>query len=135
MAAINSIGPFTFISLRGTARPPQQQLIVLSRPGVPGNAVWRTGRRGIPFQLIGIVDSANITTAHALFYKYSLFVGGNPLTLVKDSVWMDLMEGYRVLVEDVEALRIHATLASSGGLTLNSRAKVVSRWQLRAIAI
>jgi len=135
MALENRIGPFRFIALHGSPRPPQQQLAVLSRPGVAGNAVWRTGRRGVPFQLVGVVDSPNIIAAHALFYMYTLYIGSNPLDLSVDGVDMEITERYRVLVEDVEALRIQATLASSGGLTPNSRAKVVSRWELRAIAI
>jgi len=131
----NVIGQFEFIALHGSPVPPQEQLAVLSRPGVDGNAVWKTGERGSPFQLVSVVDAEDVDSAYSEALRYKKLIGKDPVELVKDGVEMETKFNYRVLVRNVEVIRIRATLVSSGGLVADSRAKIVCRWTLQAIAI
>jgi len=131
----NTIGQFEFIALHGSPLPPVEQIVVLSRPGVDGNSAWRTGKRGMPFQLTSVVDAEDVDAAYSELLKYKKLIGKDPVELNKDSVEMEVKAKYKVLVRNVEQVRIQATLVSSGGLVPNSRAKIVCRWELQAIEV
>lgn len=108
------------------------QLDVHARTGVDGIEVWKTGDRGTPFQVLSVVDCADIATATALLRTYEQMVGKDPVALC----WADQAFAGKVQVLAVEALEGHpkAVLSGGGGLLGASRALLRCVWGLIAIA-
>lgn len=125
------LGDQLFISL---TRPPlgvMTQLDVHARTGVDGIEVWKTGDRGTPFQVLSVVDCADIATATALLRTYEQMVGKDPVVLC----WADQAFDGKVQVLSVEALENHPkrVLGGGGGLVANSTALLRCVWTLIAV--
>lgn len=123
---LNLIGPHAFISLGQCPDTTGEQPLVLSRPGVDGVAIWKTGERGRRFELRSAVDAASMAMARNLFDAYKRSVGGDPVPLV----WAGLMVPYLVVVLDVQPIRITANLLGVGGLSPPSYGWCECNWTL-----
>ena len=131
---INSIGEFQFIALQGHPIPPREQPEVISRGGVDGVGVWRTGKRGEPFELVSQVDVASMDGARRLFKQYVDTIAQDPVVLVQDNYDYSA-EGWKVVVLDVQQRQRHAIISAVGGLNSPSRAFLECAWKLVAIEI
>ena len=128
----NSIGDFQFLALHGDPEPLKEQTTLLSRPGVDGVAVWKTGVRGVRFTLRSVVDAESFAAARQLFADYRDSIGQDPV----DLVWSDLSlagEGFQVIVLDVRPAGIRAILGGVGGLNPPSTGWVEADWDLVAV--
>ena len=128
----NSIGQFEFLALHGNVEPLKEQTVVLSRPGVTGVAVWKTGTRGVRFTLRSVVDAESFEAARQLFADYKGSIGQDPVELV----WSDLSlagEGFQVIVLDVRPANIRGILGGVGGLNSPSLGWCECDWDLVAV--
>ena len=130
--AVNSIGDFEFLLLEGNPEPLKQQLEVLSRAGVDGVQVTRTGTRGAKFTVQSRTDAADRTAARALFASYCELIGKDPVPM---TWWQIAMggESFQVAVLDVRPVKIARVLTASGGLNNGSLGWCVCDWDLIAI--
>lgn len=127
-----SIGTFTFLALDGHPVPPRDECVVLTRPGVEGAAVWRSGARGTRFTLRSFVDAKDLEAARGLYAGYLAAIGGDPLELT----WYDLKstdEGYKVVVLDCRPAEIKAIIGGVGGLNPPSEGWCECDWDLIAV--
>lgn len=65
-----------FITLKNPVQVPQQVVQEITRDGLPGVAYRLLGRRGKPFDLVGVVDSDSATAAESLLTRLASAVGG-----------------------------------------------------------
>jgi hypothetical protein len=129
---INSIGEFQFITVLGHPVGPREQPEVIARSGVDDVGVWRTGKRGEPFELVSQVDVASMDGARRLFKQYVDSIGQDPVVLIQDDYDYSA-EGWKVVVLDVEERQRHAIISAVGGLNLPSLAFLECAWKLVAI--
>lgn len=123
------IGPFQFVVLKGNPLLPTEQVELIQRPGVPGVGMLRTGVRGTPFTLLSKVDAPSVDDAHYLIRQYESIVGGDPVQLVKDSIWY----GPLCFVLAVRSVDVRAIVGGVGGLNEESYAWAEAEWDLVAI--
>jgi len=121
---MNCIGPHIFRTLSGHPVRPSQRVVVESRPGVPGVAVWLSGRRGDPFTLRSTSGFINLAGARAEYTWYTELIGGDPQEMAYFNLNMNI-EG-RVLVLDVKQVALHWIACDTGG----ALALLVCDWQL-----
>lgn len=69
----------TFLALKGEVQGIGQTVADISRPGVDGHEYRREGKRGRPFDLVGIVDADDNATASTMMTAFQNMRG----TLVK----------------------------------------------------
>jgi hypothetical protein len=131
----NSIGEFTFLTLNGNPEPPKEECLVLSRPGVDGVAVWKTGQRGGKFTLRSAVDAADLTAARAQYAQYVASIGGDPVAVVWCDLALQTIEGeaFDVIVLDVRPVSIRKILGGVGGLHTPSLGWCECDWDLVAV--
>lgn len=121
---MNSIGPYEFRTLIGNPVKPAQKAVVEQRPGVPGVAVWLTGRRGEPFVMRSTAGFYSLAWARGEYAWYQESIGQDPLTMAYSNLGMN-QEG-RVLVLDVKQVELRWLARDTGG----ANALLVCDWQL-----
>lgn len=127
----DSIGTFNFLALRGTPIWPVEQVKIIQRAGVDGSAFLFTGKRCPPFQLLSIVDAADMETGAAGLLLYQDLIDDAPVALVQGGVdWSDA--GLYVKVLDVQQRALYAALVA-GGLTAGSTAILEAVWTLQGL--
>ena len=131
---LNLIGNFQFLALHGHPVPPKGQPQVLARPGVDGVGIWRTGERGVPFEMVSQVDMPDMATARRVFKLYVESIEQNPVPLIQDD-YDYAAEGFNVVVLDVQERQRHALATSTGGLNLPSLAYLEAAWVLIAVPV
>lgn len=125
------IGDFEFINLTRAVSRPAETVALEVKPGVDGTTVWQTGRRGEPFQVVSVVNPADVVSADDLLVAYQTLRGKNPV-LVR---WAGRVLNVKVLVLDVQPLDggLFATLTSVGGIAAagtNTAACLYAVWTL-----
>lgn len=128
--AVYSIGAFTFVSLRQVPRAASQRQVILSRPGVPGVAIWRNAVAGRPFQLQSLVDPVDIPTAEALLRSYETLQDSAPVNIVWDDLDFASRTGHNYVVLAVEPVELRETLLNVGGLNSGSLTRLRCLWTL-----
>jgi hypothetical protein len=131
----NSIGTFTFLKLDGNPEPLKEECIVLSRPGVEGVAVWKTGRRGVKLTLRSSVDAADLDAARALVPAYQALIGADAVELVWCDIELADVESFQVIVLDVRPVEVKAIIGGVGGLNSPSGGWCVCDWDVVAVPI
>lgn len=132
--AISAIGPFSFISMRGSPDPIKMRGELIMRPGVDGVGAIRHGRRGTPFVVETMSDATSKQAARSLFRLYTELVFAD----VQPIGWsgIDLTgEQFGVLVLDVRPVEIGALAGSTPGLYPPSLGYVIAQWDLVAIEL
>lgn len=129
----HQLGNEAFVTLDGEVRVPSEQLEIVDRPGVDGLGFWRTGVRGMPFELVSGVDVQHLGAGQQKRLAYAALIGSNPLSLVQYDVHWDQVE-LRFVVLDVET-QIREIAALVGGFSQASRAWVRARWTLIAVVM
>jgi len=98
------IGDFSFVALSRAFSRPMQHIEREIKPGKDGVSMWRTGKRGEPFELLSFADVADVAAAQSLLAAYEDAVGGDPVA----ATWAD---------EDFDgSLFIHRVMPPPGGL-------------------
>lgn len=129
-----SLDQFDFLALHGNPDPLKEEVLVLSRPGVDGVAVWKIGKRGQKFTLRSVCDARDIAHARDLFCQYKALIGADPVSLT----WADLPlanESAKVVVLDVRAATLKTILGGVGGLNPPSTGWVECDWDLVAVEV
>jgi len=126
----NSIGDFRFLSLTLPDNV-KQRVIVSTRPGVPGAALWLTGTRGLPFEATSKVDAPSLAGAIGLLRQYEELIGQDPV----DMVWNDIPVtdgGTQLAVLGVAPIagRVFRLASSTGGLHPPGYGWIEARWNL-----
>lgn len=76
-----SIGDFDFVSLTPMLADSHQRIAIEARPGIDGFALWQTGKRGEPQQLMSFRDAPNLSVAQQLYRAYLTLIGGEAVQL------------------------------------------------------
>lgn len=63
---IGPTGPLNFIRLTGRPHAPCRQITDISRPGVDGSAFRNDGARGDEYELIGLINAADVVQMVAI---------------------------------------------------------------------
>ena len=122
------------MSLDGEVDAPREQVELLTRPGVPGIAILRQGRRGRPFQLRSFVDAPDLATARNYYVQYAALIGEAPVEIVKAGLSLS-GEAFYVQVLDVRPLLIAPLLMAVGGLNPPSAASIECQWDLVGVEL
>lgn len=132
----NAIGQYEFILFRGQVEPPRKGCLVIARPGVPGNSVWRDVEHGRPFKLRSVVDVFDVGGGHWLYdTEYLPLIGEDPQELIWEGYAMSA-EGFKVIVLDVRIVDLHAIETPCGGFDdANNRARLECEWDLQPVPI
>jgi len=137
---MNSIGPHQFLALHGDPEPLQQQVEVISRPGVEGVALWKRGRRGIQFGLRSVRDCEDLADAMKTLQRYRQQIDEDPVPLTWNALDMTRQK-YLVAVLRVRALGsrgrggVRKILAGVGGFHAAPGALLECEWELIAIGM
>lgn len=121
----NSIGAYQFASIRGAIFKPQEQLEILTRPGVNGNGLRRLGRRGKPFELVTVAFYADLTAAKTALEDYQTLPGSVALTLTRSGVDHG---DYNVL--EVQEVDTFAVTTPCGNADPTATACMILKWTL-----
>lgn len=105
-----------------------EQVVVESRPGVDGEAIFKLGKRGKPFRLFSRVDMPSLVDANIEVNSYQTLIDQGPQPVVWHNV--STVGGYGFVVLDVNPVRIHALATSVGGLNSPSLAWLEAAWTL-----
>lgn len=125
------IGEFEFVSLSRALSRQKQQLERELRPGTDGVSLWRTGRRGEPFELVSFADVESVSAAQALLARYEDAVGGEPV----EAVWADdEFEGLLVIHNVLPVPGgCRQTLIGVGGLLGSSHGYLRAVWLVETV--
>jgi hypothetical protein len=125
------IGPFTFINLSRITPGVREQLLRQVKPGQNGVTFWKTGKRADPISLLSVVDTDDVSAAHALLHDYEEQVGVGPLI----ARWAGIQSELSVIVLDVEEIDggAHATLLGIGGTRGTSSGMLRCVWTINPI--
>ncbi len=130
----DAIGELEFFSLKGAPEALRQQLLLVSRGGVPGHGAWRTGLRGVKFNLRSFVDMPNVATATFTLMQYFGAIGQNPVSLRWANLEMDAFS-FNVLITNVTQGKITPTIHSVGGFWPGGGANLEATWELLSLGI
>ena len=128
----NSIGPYDLLFLHGHPEPPRKGTLVIARPGVEGNALWRDVAHGRPFKMRSVDDVADLYDGRVAYNNYLGLIGQDPM----DMVWEDQAmsdEGFLVCVLDVRLIDLHAIATPVGGRDPNNAARLECEWDLVSV--
>ncbi len=125
-----SIGDFTFVCLKGQPGVVQQEIELITRPGVDGTGLLRTGRRGQPFDLETGVDTQTLEAGRTLFNQYKALSGTDPVKMVWGAINLETAESVLFGVLRVDLISLRPIAASVGGLNPPSGAWLQCRWNL-----
>lgn len=138
---MNSLGPFSFIQLSrpgDRSAPPELVKLgteIIQRPGVNGTGLMQLGRRGMPFELDGLVDIPTEAGISLAMGQYTAAIGST-LALVWGGIDFEAAFSVNYLVLDVDTLSVRRLAAASGGLnTPTGQFLLTSRWQLCAVEV
>lgn len=139
--AINQFGNFYFIAIHGTGdpgTPPQlcaTQVEILQRPGHPGTAIIDLGKKGQPFQMRSIVDTATPADATLMAAAYKNAQGKGPFALIWAGV--NFLAEFNTVYCPVEVnvTKCRRLLGGDGGLYPPSRGLVECIWTLVPIEL
>ena len=130
--AINYIGPFAFLEIQGNIEALKQEPLVLARPGVDGNAVWRTGQRSNRHTIRTRVDAYNVRSCEDFYALYCDLIGADPVDIMRAGVQLS-PHGCLWAVLDVRKVAIRAHVGGSGGLHPPSYGWIDCDWDILAI--
>lgn len=120
----HSLGSFTFINMTPVPPRKRKRLMVESRAGVDGVAVWLDAERGQIYRPQTVVDVESHAAAQTLKDSYEAACGGDPVQLTyADVVYPD------VVIMDVE-VRIVDQVLGIGGINETVKALVYATWDL-----
>lgn len=129
------IADFEFIKLSRALPQPTKRITREIRSGVSGVTWWDTGRRGVPFTLVSVVNCVDVNAAQDLFREYQnkkdAFV---PVTAEWDGVNPDPV---RLMILDVDVIDegLYATLLGIGGVVSPSNAMLHCRWEVEPLEL
>ncbi len=112
MSAIVSDNTYTFISLQGATQRLGQRLEEITRDGVDGHAYRKQGKRGMPFQMIGVMDCDTLSGATTT-YNALKGIEGSIVSVIDDVG--DSLSGVALL--SVEKQSIRKVLSGVGGVS------------------
>ena len=127
----NAIGSFLFIALDGNPLAIGEEVLLKSRPGVAGVAIWRTGERGRRFTLRSVVDGLSYTHAQNLYLLYRELIGQDPIDVVRADKALT-SDQTKIAVLDVKPVdgRIMPQLGGVGGLNPPHKGWCECDWEL-----
>jgi len=126
MSSIYRIGDFSFVALSRAFSRPMQQVEREIKPGTDGVSLWRTGKRGEPFELLSFADVADVAAGQALLAAYEDAAGGDPVAAVWDGEEFDGSLFIHRVMPPPGGLR--KTLIGVGGLLGSSHAYLRAIW-------
>ena len=126
--ATNKIGVYEFIELVRPADIHDEDVEIITRPGVDGIILRRLGKRGKPFDLISREDVASLTAGRQGISAYKDMIGGDAVVVIQNGV--TLAPDYFVVA--VRPLRLRAIATATGGLNPPSNAWLECAWTLVA---
>ena len=128
------LGSIPVLAFRGNPERLKEMAQCLSRPGVEGVAVWRTAKRGLPFQLRSESDARSLSHATALYRWYCAQIAQDPQPLVWKA--LDLSrDRIGVVVLDVRMAVCTRQLLGVGGLFPPSQAWLECDWSMVAVPL
>lgn len=121
------IGAFQFLDIIGFPDPAKPQVAIEARPGTNAHALWLTGTRGRPVQLVTWRDCANLAAAIAAYESYIASIGASV-----NVTWADYVFDYQFDILDVvEAPSgIKRIAYGIGGVGGTSGALAMCQWTL-----
>lgn len=122
--ALSSFGAYTFLSMDRRPAAPTEKIQLESKPGVAGNAAWKTGVRSDTQQVNTITDFVSYAAAQTAAATYQSLVG-SVLAVTHGGVAL----GFYALILDVDA-QPEAIVLGKGGTIATSRALVRTRWTI-----
>jgi len=132
--AVNRIHNFHFVTLNDIPGTLREEVLVLARAGVDGQAIWKTGLRGNVFTLRSAVDAPSFADARLYLTQYQELIGADPV----DLVWGGLVmtgEQIKVAVKSVRPTRLISLANSVGGINPPSYGWIECEWELVPISI
>lgn len=122
---LHSIGSFTFIDMRPVPPTPKRRLLVESRPGVDGVALWWDGPRGEIWRPRTVTDQNSHTNAQVLKELYEAAVAQGIVSVV----YANRVFSNFAVIQDVQ-VEIEDQVFGVGGFTAFPRALVRANWEL-----
>ncbi|TXH41654.1 MAG: hypothetical protein E6Q97_37090 [Desulfurellales bacterium] len=128
----HQLGPFQFLSMRPCPPTRRRRLVVETRPGSNGFAVWIDGTRGELWRPETVVDVPSQWEGQILKAQYEAACGSDPVVLqyavdfenpFETQTWPD------VIIKDVE-VEIRDQLIGIGGFNHEVGALVYARWEI-----
>lgn len=120
----HSIGFFSFLNMTPVPPRRRKRLMVETRAGADGYAIWLDGTRGEVYRPETVVDVGSHAFAQIVKRNYEDMVGSNPVTLVHAGVVYP-----NCVIKDVQA-QIFDQFMGVGGFSLVPRALVRANWEL-----
>ena len=111
----------------------REQCQPISRMGVDGVAVLRTGRRSDPFQMRSGVDVINLASVSRAYALYADLIGRDAYTIVWQGIDYATAYQSKYVVLDVTVLRSRYMPVQSGGLSSSSTAWLECLWTLQPV--
>ena len=134
-----SLGDYEFVTFYRADAPAagplviREQLLPISRLGVDGVAVLRTGQRSDPFQMISKVDCLNAARLTQQFQFYLKMIGEKAYDLVWQDVNYSSAYNTAYIVLDVAQIAARYMPVQSGGLNASSAYWLECLWTLQPV--
>ncbi|HUX16796.1 MAG TPA: hypothetical protein VMW52_10015 [Phycisphaerae bacterium] len=128
------LGSIPVLAFRGNPERLKEIAMVLMRPGVEGVAVWRSAKKGLPFQLRSESDAYNLGHATALYRNYCNQIAQDPQPIM----WKGLdlsRDKIGVVVLDVKMVLCQRQILGVGGLFYPSLAWLECDWNMVAVPL
>ncbi len=120
---VHKIGTFDFIQMSPAPPNQRQRVLVETRNGVDGSAVWLLGKRGEIWSPRTVRDTATHSAAITLKQSYEDACGSKVSVTYADTVFAD------VVIKDVQVF-IRDQVFGVGGFESTPQAIVIAQWQL-----
>jgi hypothetical protein len=125
---LNTIGPFSFITLSAPVSLAGVELALYTRAGTDGTLIADLGRRGESFSVDSLAGVANYPRAWQLALEYKALEGADPVQVI----WSDFLltaARHAFFVLDVQPLDVRRIIRGHGPAGAYY-AELEARWQL-----
>jgi hypothetical protein len=129
----NLIDNIEMVSLTGQTKACTEQLEAISRVGVSGHIIARTGNRGDPFKLVSVRDYLTTHHAQLAMRLYRTYKGQDPVVIKWHGLDLHAYSKCKFAVLNVEPLNLQAVPIVVGGISADNKAILIAEWEVLPI--